>query len=137
MQQVFANWWSMTSAYLAAPATLFGAFQPPALVPLAGMALLVLGVVLAGRMREKKVLWLLAPALMSALTPIALANAHDILGWLGLGFALAAGAVAVLLWIALIARDARHRLPVWLIGLFILSYLGYCGYLSALLIWGA
>lgn len=138
MEQAFATWQAMASAYLAAPASIFtGTFEPIFLVPLVGIACLAVGAGLAVAKREKQALWALLPLAFAVLAPMALDVAYGILGWLGLGFALVLGAFGLLIWIAVLARDARHKRPVWLIGLFILSILGYCGFLSVALIWGS
>ena len=137
MEQAFATWQAMASAYLAAPASILtGTFEPIFLVPTAGIVCLAVGAGLAAAKREKQALWALLPLALAVLAPIALDIAYGVLGWLGLGFALVLGAFGLLIWIAVLARDARHKRPVWLIGLFILSVLGYCGFLSVALIWG-
>jgi hypothetical protein len=136
MEQSVAQWWSMASAFFSAPAALaHGSFH--ALLPLAGLLSLLAGVALAIRWREKQAAWLVLPAIVGALAPLALQLAFDILGWLGLGFALVLGFLGVALWIQLVASDATRRLPVYMIGLFILSFVAYCGVLSIVLIWGS
>lgn len=138
MEQGVAQLWSMGSAYFAAPLNLFSnGFQAHALVPIVGLVSLIAGVVLAIRTREKQAVWTVLPALAGLLAPFALDVAFNVLGWVGLGFAVIFGFFAVTLWIHIIASDATKRLPVWLIGIFILSFVAYCDFLAILAVWGA
>ena len=137
MEQHFATWWSMTSAYLNAPASLLDTpFQPLALVPTLGLLCLLVGVALALKWRQRQALWLLAPGLIALLTPISITIAFDILGWVGLGFIVIASIFGMLIWIGIIANDVQKRRSIWLLGLFELSYLLYCGAIAIAFIWG-
>ncbi len=39
-------------------------------------------------------------------------------------------------WVGAIASDARQRVPVWLTGLGLVSFVLFCGLLSIAVIWG-
>ncbi|MDB5538752.1 MAG: hypothetical protein JWQ89_479 [Devosia sp.] len=135
--QLFGSWWPMVTSYFGGPVSLLGgSVNSFTIVPAVGLALLVLGVILACAWREKQALWLAGPFVASALTPVILSIANMLGGWFVVIFALIIGAVALLLWIGVIAADATRRLPVWLIGLFTLSFVLHCGLVSVALIWG-
>ena len=137
MEQSVAQWWSMTSAYFAAPASLLsGNVQLYLLLPVIGLISLVAGVVLSVQAKEKQAAWTVLPAIAAALAPIALEFAFGTLGWVGLGFALLVGLFGVGLWIHVLASDATRRLPVWLIGIFILSFVAFCDFLAVVAVWG-
>ncbi len=137
MEQHFATWWSMTSAYLDAPTTLFDTpFQPLALLPTVGLVCLLVGVVLALKWRQRQALWLVAPGIIAALTPISMTIGFDILGWVGLGFIIVISIFGLLIWVGVIANDVQKRRSIWLIGLFELSYLLYVGAVAIAFIWG-
>lgn len=137
MEQHFATWWSMTSAYLHAPATLLDTpFQPLALIPTVGLVCLLAGLALALKWRQRQALWLAAPGLIALLTPITITVGFDILGWVGLGFIVAISILGLLIWVGVIAADVKKRRSIWLLGLFELSYLLYCGSVAIAFIWG-
>jgi len=137
MDQHLATWWSITSAYLYAPATLLDQpFQPLALLPTLGLLCLLAGLVLALKWRQRKALWLLAPGLIAAMTPVTMLVGFDILGWVGLGFIVIISIVGLLLWVGIIANDVQKRSSIWLLGLFELSYLLYVGSVAIAMIWG-
>lgn len=135
--QLFGSWWPMVASYFGAPLQFAaGNFSAFTIAPTLGLVLLVLGLVLAFVWREKQVLWLVGPFVASALTPIILSIASILGGWFVVLFALIIGAIALLLWIGVISADATRRLPVWLVGLFTLSFVVHCGIISIALIWG-
>lgn len=135
-QQFLSSWWAMTSAFVTMPLSLLsGSVTLPALLGGAGLLLFTLGLVLALVQREKKALWLLLPFVLALASPVVLGLARGILGWMGVIFSLLVGAVMLLLWVGLIANDARHRAPIWLIGLSLLSYMAFCGYIGVAIIW--
>lgn len=137
MEQHLATWWSMTTEFFQAPTALAaGTVHIPNLVATLGLTCLLVGLLLGLIWREKQVLWLPLPAVAALLAPLILTISHEVLGWVGLGFSLIAGAIGLLIWIAMIANDATKRLPVWLIGLTLLSYVGYCGLVFIAFIWG-
>ena len=136
MEQSVAQWWSMTSAYFAAPASLLSGNVQLYLLPVIGLISLVAGVVLALQAKEKQAAWTVLPAIAAAFAPIALEFAFVTLGWVGLGFALLVGLFGVGLWIHVLASDATRRLPVWLIGIFILSFVAFCDFLAVVAVWG-
>lgn len=135
-EQQLAQWWLFVSGYLAAPQPLFaGVIQPLTLIPAAGIACFIAGLVLAALWREKRTLVLLPLFVLAALAPVAIAFAHATLGWLGLGFAVLFGGFGLLLWVGLVATDATRRLPVWLLGLSLLSFVAYCSVVSVAMVW--
>lgn len=137
MEQQLATWWSITSAYVNAPTTLLDTpFQPMALLPTFGLICLLVGVALALKWRQRKALWLLAPGLIAAMTPITMLVGFDILGWVGLGFIVIISIIGLLLWVGIIANDVQKRSSIWLLGLFEVSYLLYVGGVAIAMIWG-
>src|SRR5690606_34118927 len=137
MEQHFAAWWSLTTAYLRAPATLLDTpFQPLALVPTLGLICLLVGVALALKWRQKQAWYLIAPGIIALLTPITITVGFDILGWVGLGFIVIVSIIGLLLWVGIIANDTQKRRSIWLLGLFELSYLLYVGAVAIAFIWG-
>lgn len=137
LEQLFGSWWPMVSSYFGGPLALAsGSVNAFSIVPTLGLALLLLGLITALALREKQAAWLVGPVLASALTPVILAIANILGGWFVVIFALIIGAVALLLWIGVISADATRRLPVWLLGLFALSFVLHCGLISVALIWG-
>jgi hypothetical protein len=128
MTDFVASWWSMIRAYFTSAASFaLGDFGTLALLAAAGTLCLAIGLVLLIIKPERRSLWLLLPALLASLTGIALTMANAMLGWLGAGFAMLAGALALLLLVGWIATDSNRRLAVWLIGLFTFSYATYAG----------
>lgn len=137
LEQIFGSWWPMVSSYFAGPLALAsGSVNAFSIVPTLGLVSLVLGLILAAVWREKQAIWVVGPILASAVTPVILAIGNILGGWFVVIFALIIGAVALLLWIGVIAADATRRLPVWLLGLFALSFVVHCTSLSVALIWG-
>ncbi len=137
LEQLFGSWWPMVSSYFAGPLALAaGGVSAFSIVPTLGLVLLVLGLILAIVWREKQAIWVIGPVVASVLTPVILAIANILGGWFVVIFALIIGAVALLLWIGVIAADATRRLPVWLLGLFSLSFVAHCTFVSVSLIWG-
>jgi hypothetical protein len=137
MIELFSSWWAMTSAYFAAPFSLLtGNVQLLTVLPTVGIPLLVLGVVIAVVQREKKARWLAIPFVLAALTPVIISLGNDILGWFGLLFVLVAGGVGLLIWTGVVASDSTKRLPIWLIGFGLISFVAYCALVAIALIWG-
>jgi hypothetical protein len=137
LEQIFGSWWPMVSSYFGgALALASGSINAFSIVPTLGLLLLVLGVIFAIAWREKQAIWVIGPILASALTPVILAISNILGGWFVVIFALIIGAVALLLWVGVISADATRRLPVWLLGLFALSFVVHCGLISVALIWG-
>lgn len=137
MEQAFTTWWPMTSAYFAAAASLLsGNIQLTTLLPATGLVLTALGIVLAIRWREKQAIWLIPPAILTLLAPFVIGLGETMMGPFGLFFTLIAGLVGLLVWIAIIASDATKRLPVWLIGLGCLSFVGFFARIAVAQTWG-
>lgn len=137
LEQLFGSWWPMVSSYFAGPFMLAaGTVSPFSIVPTVGLALLALGLIFAVVWRERQAVWVIGPVVAAALTPVVLAIANILGGWFVVIFALIIGAVCLLLWIGVISGDATRRLPVWLLGLFALSFVLFCAVVSVTLIWG-
>ena len=137
LEQIFGSWWPMLASYFSGPLALAsGSVNAFTIVPSVGLLLLVLGVIFAFVWREKQAVWVIGPIVAAALTPVILGISHVLGGWFVVIFALIIGAVSLLLWTGVIADDATRRLPVWLLGLFALSFVAHCAMLSVALIWG-
>ena len=137
IQNMIATWWTMTSAYFGAPAALLaGQVTVQTILPVAGMLLLVVGALLAVRRREARARWLGLTAIAAAISPLVVSYVYDMMGWFGVLFFLILGGIGLLGWVGVIASDARHRMPVWLIGFGLASYLVFCGLFSVAAIWG-
>lgn len=134
--QFFTSWWAMTSAYLTSPASIVSSGVTPAsAISGLGLLSLIVGVVLGIVGREKQVLWLAPPLVLSLITPLVLGFFRGMIGWVGVLFGLLVGVVMLLVWTGVLAGDARRRLPVWLVALGLISYVLFCGYVSAAMIW--
>lgn len=134
--QFFSSWWAMTSAYLTSPMGLLsGSVTPAALISGVGIVLLLAGLVVAVVRPEKQVMWLLPPLVLTLITPLVLGFFRGMIGWVGVMFALLVGVITLLIWTGVLAGDARRRLPVWLLGLGLVSYVLFCGYVSVVVIW--
>lgn len=137
LDQLFGSWWPTVSSYLAGPLALAGGTATPfTVIPTVGFGLLLLGVIAAFIWREKQAVWVIGPIVAAALTPVILAISNILGGWFVVMFALIIGAVGLLIWIGIISGDATRRLPVWLLGLFALSFVVYCTARSIAIIWG-
>ncbi len=137
LQNMISTWWTMTSAYFGAPAALFGGqVSVQTILPVAGMVLLVIGIIVAVRRKEARARWLGITAVAAAVSPFVVSYVYDMMGWFGVLFFLILGGIGLLGWVGVIASDARHRLPVWLIGFGLVSYALFCGLFSVAAIWG-
>jgi hypothetical protein len=137
MDQAVTSWWSMTSAYFtAAAALLSGDVQLTTLLPACGLVFAAIGIVLAFRWREKRAVWLIPPVVLTLLAPLIVTLGETMMGPFGIFFTLIAGFVGLLLWIAIVANDAGKRLPVWLIGLGCLSFVGFFARIAVAQTWG-
>lgn len=137
LQNMISTWWTMTSAYFAAPAALLGGqVSVQTIIPIAGMILLVLGIIVAVLRKEARARWLGVTAIATAISPLVVSYVYDMMGWFGVLFFLILGGIGLLGWVGVISSDARHRLPVWLIGFGLTSYLVFCGLFSVAAIWG-
>ena len=137
LQNMISTWWTMTSAYFSAPAVLMGGrVDIQSILPVAGMVLLVLGIIVAVQRKEKQARWLALPAAAAAISPLVVSYVYDMMGWFGVLFFLVLGGIGLLGWVGVVSSDARFRLPVWLIGFGLVSYLLFCGLFSVATIWG-
>ncbi|WP_421759215.1 hypothetical protein [Devosia sp.] len=131
MTNLFASWWTATTGYLSASISVFtGVVHPVSLLATLGMLCLLVGLALVIRWREPKAINMLVPVAMASLTPVVLGLANAVLSWVGVAFSLFAGTVVLVLLIALTARDATRRLPIWLIGVFALTYAAFSALLA-------
>jgi hypothetical protein len=121
------TWWSAISGYfLAALAVFQGDTSALTVIALAGLVCLIVGaaLLLLWRVRHaSRVLWLIAAAILS---PVAVSLSNTILGWLGMLFAVLAGAIFLIVGTAVFAGQADRRIPVWLLGLFAMALSIYC-----------
>lgn len=137
LETMVSTWWNVTSAYFSSPALLLGGqVNVYSVLPVVGMVLLVLGIVLAIVRRERRARWLALPAVAAALSPLVVSYIFGMMGWFGVLFFLILGGIGLLGWVGVIAVDARHRLPVWLTGFGLASYVVFCGLVSVAVIWG-
>jgi CHASE2 domain-containing sensor protein len=137
LQNMFTTWWTMTSAYFSAPSALLGGrIDIMSILPVVGMLLVVIGVIVAVLRREKQTRWLVFPAIAAAISPFVVSYVYDMMGWFGVLFFLVLGGIGMLGWVGVISSDARQRLPVWLVGFGLMSYVLFCGLYSIAAIWG-
>jgi hypothetical protein len=131
MTGLFQTWWAAVSGYFITAASLAsGDVTTLPLLAAAGLVALVIGVVLLVAWRVKRIgmLWWLVVATL--LTPIVIFAANSILGWLGMLFAVLGGAVVLLVGTTVTANNAERRLPVWLVGLFLIDFAFFAAYLG-------
>ena len=122
MSNLITTWWTTISAYFAASTAIFsGQFHPISLIATLGAVCGILGLVLAVAWRQVKALWLVVPLALAILTAPVLSLSNTVLSWMGTGFSIFAGALILVLFVALNARDSSRRLPIWLIGIFIFT----------------
>lgn len=127
MGQLFATWWAAVTGYFAAAASVFtGHLEPVPLLALLGLVCLASGLTLliAWRVRRVTGLWWLAVA--AVLAPVAVALANSILGWVGMLGAVLAGGIILVVGTAVVGNSAERRLPVWLVGLFLIDFSYFC-----------
>ena len=137
LETMIATWWSMTSAYFASPLALIGGrVAADTVLATGGIVLLILGVLLAFLLRERQARWLVLPALAAAVSPLVVSYMYAMMGWFGVLFLLVIGGIGLLGWVGVVAMDARRRLPVWLAGFGLASFVIYCGLVSVAVIWG-
>lgn len=120
------TWWSAISGYFVAALAVFhGDTGALPVIALIGVVCLILGValVLAWRVKHAaRTIWLVVAALLA---PIAISLSNSILGWLGMLFAVLAGAIFLIVGTAIFANNADRRIPIWLIGLFAMALAFY------------
>jgi predicted membrane channel-forming protein YqfA (hemolysin III family) len=125
------------SSYFTAPFALAsGQMQPVPIIATVGILCLIAGLILCIRWREKRAVWMLALIVCAALTTAVIELAQSVLGWLGIGFVIAVGAIMLPILTHLVAQDASRRLPVWLIGVFAYSLFACLAWLPLMTILG-
>lgn len=125
MGALLTTWWSSFSGYfVAAASVLTGNFQPLPLLAALGIVFAVVGIGLAVAWRVTQALRLLVLLVAALLTPLVIISANHILGWLGMLFAVLGGAIILLVGTGVIANGADRRLPIWLIGIFLILFAG-------------
>jgi hypothetical protein len=123
------GWPDVFAAYLTSlQALVGGVISGPSLLAGIGTICLVIGVALCLAQRERRALWMLVPLALASLTPFVLAWSSGMLGWLSVLFAAAAGIALLVIITGVVARDTRHRTPIWLLGLFTLTLAAHAGY---------
>jgi hypothetical protein len=131
MTALFQTWWAAVSGYFATAASLVtGNVTILPLLAAAGIVALIIGVALLIAWRVKRIglLWWLVVATL--LSPIIIFAANGILGWLGMLFAVLGGAIVLLVGTTVTANNAERRLPVWLVGLFLMDFAFFAAYLG-------
>lgn len=122
------GWWTLTSAYLADAVSLAGGnVTAMTVTAAAGLLMLAAGIVLAVAQRVTRTRLLIVPALLTLLWPIFILFIEDTIAWIGRIFLSIFGVGALLIWIGLIVGKAPQRLPIWLIGLGLTSFVAYFG----------
>lgn len=122
------GWWFLTSAYLTDAASLAsGNVTALSVTAAAGLAALAAGVVLAVVQRVTRTRLMIVPALLTLLWPIFILFIEDTIAWIGRIFVSVFGVGALLIWIGLIVGSAPNRLPIWLLGLGLASFVAYFG----------
>ena len=131
MTALFQTWWAAVSGYFATAASLVtGNVSMLPLLAAAGIVALIIGVALLVAWRVKRIgmLWWLVVATL--LTPIVIFAANSILGWLGMLFAVLGGAIVLLVGTTVTANNAERRLPVWLVGVFLMDFAFFAAYIG-------
>src|SRR5262245_58375461 len=110
MTAVAQTWWSAISGFVAAALSVFHG-DPSALpiIALVGIVCLIVGAALVVVWRVKHAArsgWLIAAALLS---PVAISISNSVLGWLGMLFAVLAGAIFLVVGTAVFANGADRR----------------------------
>ena len=116
---MLASWWGGIAAFgrhLLGLAT--GQVSIYGVIALVGLVALAAGIALAWRQRVPQAWRMLAVGVIASLAPIAVGIAGNILGWVGMLFAVLAGFILMLVGTWIVASAADRRLPVWLLGLF-------------------
>lgn len=123
MGALFQTWWTAFSGFFGAAASLAtGSFTPLPILAALGIVAGVAGVILIALWRVKRVNGLIVLFVAALLAPIAISLAEGILGWVGMLFAVLAGAIILIVGVAVIANNADRRVPVWLFGLFLIDF---------------
>jgi hypothetical protein len=122
------GWWSLTSAYLTdAISVASGNVTAMSVTAAAGLLMLAAGLVLAVAQRVTRARLLIVPAILTLLWPIFILFIEDTIAWIGRIFVSIFGVGALLIWIGVIIGKAPQRLPFWLIGLGLASFVAYFG----------
>lgn len=113
----------VASSYAAACLQLLsGSLQPTTLIAGLGVLFGVAGLALAVVRRERRAIRFVAPLLFALLLPAIIFFFNLMVRRVGIWFGGIGGVVLLLIWVAVLANDTRHRLPAWLLGLAILCY---------------
>lgn len=124
----FGGWWSLTTAYFAdAASVLSGNVTALSVVAAAGVALLVIGLIVAILQKVTRTRRLIVPAILALLFPILVIFIENTIGWLGRILISLFGTGALIIWIGLIVGVAPNKLPIWLVGLGLASFVAYFG----------
>lgn len=122
------GWWQLTGAYLADAVSLAsGNVTAMTVTAAAGLLMLAAGIILAIAQKVTRARLLIVPAILTLLWPIFILFIEDTIAWIGRIFLSIFGVGALLIWIGLIVGKAPQRLPIWLIGLGLASFVAYFG----------
>lgn len=122
------GWWPLTGAYLADAVSLAsGNITAMTVTAAAGLLMLAAGIILAIAQKVTRARLLIVPAILTLLWPIFILFIEDTIAWIGRIFLSIFGVGALLIWIGLIVGKAPQRLPIWLIGLGLASFVAYFG----------
>lgn len=128
IDKYLGSWWSLTGAYLADALSLAsGNVTAMTVTAAAGLLMLAAGIILAVTQKATRAWWLIVPAILTLLWPIFILFIEDTIAWIGRIFVSIFGVGALLIWIGLIIGKAPQRLPIWLIGLGLASFVAYFG----------
>jgi len=123
-----SGWQSLTAAYFTDAASLLaGNFTAMSVTAAAGIVLLVAGVFVAMAQRVTRTRRMIVPAILIILWPILVLYIENTIAWLGRIFVSIFGVGALLIWIGLIAGKAPNKLPIWLVGLGLATFVAYFG----------
>ena len=124
----FGGWWSLTAAYFAdAASVLTGNVTALSVVAAAGVVLLVIGLIVAILQKVTRTRRLIVPAILTLLFPILVIFIENTIGWLGRILISLFGTGALIIWIGVIVGVAPNKLPIWLVGLGLASFVAYFG----------
>jgi hypothetical protein len=128
LETYMGGWQSLTAAYFADAASVLGGnYTALSVTAAAGIVLLVVGLIIAVAQRVTRAGRLIVPAILTLLWPILVLYIENTIAWLGRIFHSIFGVGALLIWVGLIVGKAPNKLPIWLIGLGLVSFVAYFG----------
>lgn len=128
---MFETWWSAVSGYFAiAASVLSGNVDVLPILAALGVVALVAGIALILAWRVKRLGIIAFVGVAALFSPLAVSLADSALSWIGMLFAALAGAIVLVIGTAVAANNAERRLPIWLIGLFLIDFSFFAAYLG-------